>query len=97
MIPMQSIDHLSPDERRALIEAAQAEYDELRQRLSEADNAIALLKQQLAEAQAGLAYQEQLIIRQRNVVLQQESLMDAIGAGGVSAQRITGDEPWTNA
>ncbi len=91
MIPMQSIEHLSPDERLALIEAAQAENDELRQRLTDADKEIESLNKQLAEAQAGLAYQEQLINRQRTVVMQQESLMDAIGAGGVSAQRITGD------
>lgn len=84
MTPMQSIEHLSPDERRALIDSIQAENDELRQRAANAEAESERLRAENSELR-----EENAALRGENA--QQKLELESIGAGGVSRQRITDD------
>lgn len=70
MTPMQLIEHLSSDEISKLIDGAQADNDDLRRQLTEAQTYIDVLKKANA------------ILSDENKQLKLE--MEAVGAGGVS-------------
>lgn len=77
MTPMQSIEHLSPEQIAKLIDDAQKENDGLRQRATDAETRVAL--------------RDAVISILQSDVRQLELQLEAIGAGGVSGQRITDD------
>lgn len=77
MTPMQSIEHLSPEQIAKLIDDAQKENDGLRQRATDAETRVAL--------------RDAVISILQSDVRQLELQLESIGAGGVSGKRITDD------
>lgn len=70
---------MTRDEALMLLEVANAEVESLRE--------------QLAEAQATIERREAIIGVLESDYRQLELQVEAVGAGGVSAQRITGSQP----
>lgn len=77
MTPMQSIEHLSPEQIAKLIDDAQKENDGLRQRATDAETRVAL--------------RDAVISILQSDVRQLELQLESIGAGGVIGKRITDD------